>query len=862
MNKSVLLSLLLGVFSVGMSAQNYTVEGVVFGEQVAKLYTPGVSGVQSGIGIVVLHAEQNYQDFIACKELAERGFHVIGSGPVGVTLEEKVLCVKNCVDYIRNLPDVGKVVLLGHSGGATLMTAYQVFAENGTDYTKGMIFSDYTDALNHLYKADGMLLLDANWGMSTVILNSIDANVIDEATGERQEPLVPETEELAYMKLQEQRYSRIVGKARHRLAELGGRDEPLVIPGSASIRFYNKLYSGNVNLLSHTKGAWSLIHGDGTITVGQVRTVRAPLKTRTELSPASNTTVRGFLSFKAIGTTADYRVTEDGMEGIDWTSNLSTPIGNVRGISVPLLAVGMTGSWEYLASESIWRMSASADKKLAFVQGAGHMFAADRQAEEYNGTVYGNTVKALFDYVASWLTAPGRFMERDADPLSFDPGRYEIHRKSVPTSRGPVEVEYRAYLHIPYVSRPVDPDYQSLNIYVPVSIDGERVDASHAPVILANGIGGYMPVNNSEREDIQGRKEELALAAGMVVVDPGARGRTNRFDDGTWYGKAPAGLVDLKAAVRWLRYNAESVPGDEERIVSLGCSAGGNMSALVGATGNAVEYERYLTEIGATEGRDDVFAAAVHSPITDLGHADMAYEWEFGRIPHRGRLVDQELSAKLKAEFAGYEKSLGLKGRDGFGKLTADNLGEYIAGRFLNPSATTYVLSLKEAERDEYLSERGWLHWDGASTHMTMEDYNRYMSGRYKGLPSYDAFDLSTPENSLFGDSQNDAGHWTDFSLRYASGNPKAKISRETKRRVELMDPLSFVLKGNKGCAPHWRIRHGTTESGVSRAAMTNLTTALENGGYDVDAALYWEAMHCVDKDPEGFVTWVQSICR
>ena len=35
------------------------------------------------------------------------------------------------MDYLRKYPGVKKIVLWGHSGGATVMTAYQDIAENG-----------------------------------------------------------------------------------------------------------------------------------------------------------------------------------------------------------------------------------------------------------------------------------------------------------------------------------------------------------------------------------------------------------------------------------------------------------------------------------------------------------------------------------------------------------------------------------------------------------------------------------------------------------------------------------------------------------------------------------------------------------
>ena len=129
------------------------------------------------------------------------------------------------------------------------------------------------------------------------------------------------------------------------------------------------------------------------------------------------------------------------------------------------------------------------------------------------------------------------------------------------------------------------------------------------------------------------RNTDLALAAGYVVVSPGCRGRDNQAADGTYYGKAPAAIVDLKAAVRYLRHNTGIMPGNTDWIVSTGVSAGGALSALLGASGNSHLYDAYLEEIGAADAADTVFASADFCPIMDLDHADMAYEWMYGAVP-------------------------------------------------------------------------------------------------------------------------------------------------------------------------------------------------------------------------------------
>ena len=188
---------------------------------------------------------------------------------------------------------------------------------------------------------------------------------------------------------------------------------------------------------------------------------------------------------------------------------------------------------------------------------------------------------------------------------------------------------------IVYCEKSPAPELQCMNLYVPLCYrnqDGSwNMEARcggytglTAPVILENGIGGYA---ESRPLPLTGRHGDgrQFTDAGMVYVSPGARGRQTKDADGRWIGKAPMGLCDLKAAVRFLRHNSGKFPGNTERIVSVGVSAGGAMSALLGVTGNCGRYLPYLEASGAclTE-RDDVFAAQCYCPILDLEHSDMA----------------------------------------------------------------------------------------------------------------------------------------------------------------------------------------------------------------------------------------------
>ena len=53
----------------------------------------------------------------------------------------------------------------------------------------------------------------------------------------------------------------------------------------------------------------------------------------------------------------------------------------------------------------------------------------------------------------------------------------------------------------------------------------------------------------------------------------------------------PAAVHNVKAAIRWLRANANSYGIDTSRIAISGCSAGGQLAALVGATNGISKFE-------------------------------------------------------------------------------------------------------------------------------------------------------------------------------------------------------------------------------------------------------------------------------
>lgn len=541
------------------------------------------------------------------------------------------------------------------------------------------------------------------------------------------------------------------------------------------------------------------------------------------------------------------------------------------------------------------------------------------------------------------------------DPLAFPPQGFVEETLTVKTDAGEQTITVHRWNHLLYVSKPVDADYQSLDVQVPVAINGKPIDASGAPIVLNIKIGGYRSVNNRnpdagmgrgprgmqppgagmadgpdgkpgehgprgdmppqgqfadaggqppQGQDFPGQRPEgegapdqrpggqhddqqrpgaengkpsrglamgmgmgsdkanLALAAGYVVVTPGARGIDNQRD-GKPYGMAPAGIVDLKAAVRYLRHNDAAIPGNSEWIVSAGCSAGGAMSALLGASGNNSWYQPYLDEIGAANAPDNIFASACYSPITDINHSDGSYEWFFGQMPVNGQLVDQTLSAELSNQYEAYQQQLALSGLAGAdGKpgeaITAANYAEYFTRTWLQPSATAYLQALPADQRDDYLAQHGWIHWDGQQATLAFADYRKDMT-RMKGLPAFDDFEMKAPETQLFATGTDKANHFTEFSLRHSAGD-NAQLDEELQQRINHMNAMYFTDGKQSDVAQHWWLRNGSHDNNNAPIVMTNLALSLENHGKNVNSAEFWGGGHCADDDPQGMVNWIGQI--
>ena len=408
-----------------------------------KLYEPVAKSGKSQIGVFVMHNSGDYLEFSACTELSKRGYTVLcannstSAAGENANIDRALLDVKLGVAYLRKYPGIRKVVLFGHSGGGAMMSAYQNIAENGLKACQGPEkLLKCSNQVADLPPADGIMLVDANWGLSTMTLFSLDAAVVDETDGKKADPdlnLFDPKNGYApppaganysqafihrYQTAQGKRMNRLIQTAEDRVAALDAGnghyadDEPFIVPGANMGIQDNRLFSEDIHLMSHTRKPWPLLLPDGSSVTQIVHSVRVPENTSTHTESfrgsAAETTVRNFLQSLAIRVSDDYGYDEDSVQGVDWSSSYVATPGNARGISVPLLTMGMTGHWEYLAAESIYENAKSNDKSIAFVAGGQHTYIPCTKCEKYPGE-FGDTIKTTYNYIDTWLSKPARF---------------------------------------------------------------------------------------------------------------------------------------------------------------------------------------------------------------------------------------------------------------------------------------------------------------------------------------------------------------------------------------------------------------------------------------------------------------------
>ena len=476
--------------------------------------------------------------------------------------------------------------------------------------------------------------------------------------------------------------------------------------------------------------------------------------------------------------------------------------------------------------------------------------------------------------------------------LAFDAKNYE----SMSTTVDNKEIKYRAFEYIPYVANPIDIDQQYMNIYVPEeyfnngTVNGYNTQT--APIFMPNAVGGYMPSQAMTPKVENGKPNSVlyALSRGYVVASPATRGRTNKASDGNFIGKAPAVIVDLQAATAYLHANDSTMPGNANRIITNGTSAGGAVSLLQGATGNNSDFQPYLQALGAATAATNVYAVSAYAPITNLDAADMAYEWSYKGITSFNKVTmgQGELpQANVGGNTAPPQRTMQLVNLNAddvaYSNLLSEHFPEYVInlqlhdsmGRVLkldkngNGTFKNYVKAFiidaanKAQAKGTDLSKHTYLVRDnktGAIKDINWEAYNQFVS-RSKAPGAFDSRSNDSGENNLFGTSATDNNHFTITAALHDT-TPNQDVYVENAKIVTMMNPMNYLGSPAATNARYYRIRYGTADSNTSVAIPLIVGTRAQNLGYNVDMATPFGVDHSGDYDLDELFNWMDTIVK
>lgn len=128
--------------------------------------------------------------------------------------------------------------------------------------------------------------------------------------------------------------------------------------------------------------------------------------------------------------------------------------------------------------------------------------------------------------------------------------------------------------NIPYAD--TDNPRQQIDLFLPP----KQLDDKPLPIVAFIHGGGWRKGN---------RRSGLNFIRPLVQTGKylGASIGYRLTDEATW----PAQIHDCKAAIRWLRANAEKYGGDSKKVVVAGSSAGGHLVAMLGTSGDVSSLE-------------------------------------------------------------------------------------------------------------------------------------------------------------------------------------------------------------------------------------------------------------------------------
>lgn len=414
----------------------FTTTSVLIGSQdlIGALYQPASPTPNESTALFLTHENDNFIGSIPCVQLAQRGFTVLCvksqyDQQSQVIWDQLALNVSASVSYLRSLPTVKKVVLVGYSGGGAIMSYYQNVAEHGVAACDSAARLDPCGSdLANMPPANGVVLLDAVPGIAFDRLIDLDGSIVNEnnlnirnesldmfspANGFNPNGSSDYSQAFInrYTQAQGDREARLVSEAQHLQRQVtngtGQYTDDAPMPVGRDVA---EIAEADLNVLFHTKAEYSVIspadpNGGKPQVVSSDRPTSASEAADDSWSQGANDyTATSYLSTEAIKA-PHLRITADSITGVDWESTNTATVDNVRGITTPMLMMGMTASQDLdpVQQEMYFQNAVSTtNKTLVYVLGATHGLTACTTCKSVPGG-FGDTVSETFNYMASWL---------------------------------------------------------------------------------------------------------------------------------------------------------------------------------------------------------------------------------------------------------------------------------------------------------------------------------------------------------------------------------------------------------------------------------------------------------------------------
>jgi pimeloyl-ACP methyl ester carboxylesterase len=414
-------AVLLSLLTIEAQAQSRP-EYITLGRANGAVYRP--AGGTPHTAFILMHRVADFMRHPGCEQLSERGFLALCMSPAAanneavVDWDQTLLDIKAGVEYLRKQPGITKVILFGHSGGGSVMAAYEATAEKGFAYCRGPgKIKQCGDKVAGLPPADGAVFADAHPSDGVMQMRDVNPSVVRSADGSIHvradlDPFDPSNgfnpAGSHYSKEFQKRFSEaqaammggFIEQAKKQEQDLKvngftyANEDMILVPTTKASAWLTRLdadFEGARKTIRPEK----LLKNDGTVVkqvVTSVAVTTAPADVKT--IETNYMTTNAFLTAHAVRG-------QDSQGQIDYCSTNAAAICAVQYVDAPIMVAAMGGYMFVRDGERLFDHAVTKDKDFVVIEGAVHGFTPCTACEKTPGQ-YSNTMKNLFDYVQDW----------------------------------------------------------------------------------------------------------------------------------------------------------------------------------------------------------------------------------------------------------------------------------------------------------------------------------------------------------------------------------------------------------------------------------------------------------------------------